>query len=259
MSRFLSNRSFRLVAMLVTTFGRGCGDFCDAQGRVRPVVAAALHRELRPLSPLHLRRQHQTPCVHLAGVGRRHGHRLRRATLWPGGSRQLGNGIERGLLSRDRHHRAVSRRKAHHARRLDRPAHHAGGHPALGRDIRSAVVGAAGHGHRRRRLLSDLPQILGETRRGAGVQICFDRRQISVQPAGARALYDRDDGLSACQHFHGSGHRRHAALAPCRLAETGARRAARTSANPETPACRHGHGRGRARRSGAGPETPFRD
>jgi quinol monooxygenase YgiN len=31
------------------------------------------------------------------------------------------------------------------------------------------------------------------------------------------------------------------------------------SASPETPACRHGHGRGRARRSGAASETPCRD
>jgi hypothetical protein len=46
-------------------------------------------------------------------VGDRDGHRLSGAMVRPGRGGQLGNGVERGVLPRHRHHRPVSGRETH--------------------------------------------------------------------------------------------------------------------------------------------------
>jgi hypothetical protein len=56
------------------------------------------------------------------------------------------------------------------------------------------------------------------TRRGTGFQVCFDGHQVFAEPAGARAFHGRDERLPARQHFHGSRHRHHVAVAACRIA-----------------------------------------
>ena len=53
---------------------------------------------LRSLRPFYFCRQHQTSCLHVAGVGNRYGHRLFCAAVRQGRSGQLGDRVECGLL-----------------------------------------------------------------------------------------------------------------------------------------------------------------